>query len=930
MNREEGTLSLKENQERNLSQQELFSNGNSEFEGTNLPQAEQEIEVSTLEERPSATQKHVDITTEKNFPIIGNNNQKILNRDLVEFMGKKTSPSVKMTSANQKNFLLDFVCTQLGKDQKSLLDHVVKDLKQAIAIFFTSFNALYKSSKIEYKKDRLFADKWCSLSFHIPKSAIGSSPGIEIEDTELSGLEDCSDFDTSDIDDNDQSSEHFMIGNSETDQIDHSESFVTSRLELVTMMRNNPFAFRDKQNQLESLRDSILSKLPYSVEELEDFIPDLDIEITRFLDDVCRRYTISRRNFNHMIFKNKKKPRHYFTTTFELPPSILEYHETFQFRQVNDLKPTGRKLLPFAQKSKRAKQYASAEVRKSFEAEAIIFATAQQPTDLGRLVRKSNSARGITVKKALDAISKPSKDPISKKTPSQALAFLLTNNLSKSQYNEMKSACTESNANIWPNYNMLLAAKAECRPDEIKFDSLSVQVPLQNLLNHSVKRILLQDPEIVEKLKELAAQQNNQLTLLLYFKYGLDGCGSFDSYMQKDVNGKVPDGSTLLSSQMVPLQIVVHNHTTTILFNNPSPNSANACRPIRLCFERETKETIRKESSRLMEEVENLQELILMDNPKISILFRGLLTMIDGKILNELTKNPAASSCPICHKTSRQMSNPDGDFTPKDGTDIFGASILHFGLRSFESILQIGYCQDVKKSHEVYTVEERKLIAERKKKVQAEFKSKLGLIVDQRRDGGAGNTNTGNLVRVALDNPAITAEICAVPEQLVKNLKTIWNVMASGYAINVDAFSQLCKETEAIYFDEHTGVGWYNICPTLHKILNHGKDIISKCALPIGLTSEEASEANNKILRHVRLFHSRKSSWANHLSDLFHRIMDVSDPVISEIASKKKTKRARAKQPLSPEIVALLQSPLLPITANENYSSGESDSDGDT
>jgi hypothetical protein len=66
----------------------------------------------------------------------------------------------------------------------------------------------------------------------------------------------------------------------------------------------------------------------------------------------------------------------------------------------------GRKTIPFEEKSLRGKQYASAEIRKSHEPGAIFLAAAQQPTKLGLLVKKSNSQRGLTVAKALDAISK--------------------------------------------------------------------------------------------------------------------------------------------------------------------------------------------------------------------------------------------------------------------------------------------------------------------------------------------------------------------------------------------------------------------------------------------------------------------------------------------------------------------------------------------
>ena len=127
--------------------------------------------------------------------------------------------------------------------------------------------------------------------------------------------------------------------------------------------------------------------------------------------------------------------------------------------------------------------------------------------------------------------------------------------------------------------------------------------------------------------------------------------------------------------------------------------------------------------------------------------------MIDGKVLNELTGNPAASSCPICHCTYRQIAKPDGDFVPKDGALDFGISILHFGIRSFDAVCQMGYRQDIKKSRVQLTKEEKETMAQREKAVKAEFLEKLGLVVDQRRDGGSGNTTTGNVARKAYDNP---------------------------------------------------------------------------------------------------------------------------------------------------------------------------------
>ncbi len=54
----------------------------------------------------------------------------------------------------------------------------------------------------------------------------------------------------------------------------------------------------------------------------------------------------------------------------------------------------------------------------------------------------------------------------------------------------------------------------------------------------------------------------------------------------------------------------------------------------------------------------------------------------------------------------------------------------------------------------------------------------------------------------------ITAAICGVPPQLVKNLHVIWGTLASGYAIDSTKFQDLCKKTLDIYFDDQIGVSW--------------------------------------------------------------------------------------------------------------------------
>ena len=921
-NSEEPEVDLSDNSHPSTEEQKahLFNFQNQNSTPSTSAAENQEIELS----ESVSPSKHQDSCSIKK--------REISYQELINHILSSSSP-FSLTSFSHKEPLLSFACQTLSICQEDLSAATTKIFRQQISKFLSAFRTLYRQKR--RRIDLILKDSWSKQTLRLPDQTVTALENNQSEDLfyrdldfgESSGNDNESD-DADYQDSSELNSSSDQNPSSEKDNFDNKEIKI-ARLELCSQMKNNSCNFADKKNQLPYLRNFILSKLPYSFEDLEDFIPDLDESVRQFLSKVDPLYRKASRTYSNLV--SNLEPGHYLSKQFQLPSSIIEYHTTTAyFQEASTIRPGGRKPLTFSEKSKRAQQYASAEVRKSHEPGAIIMAAAQQPTDLGKLVKKTNSVRGVTVKKALEAIKKPVENQLIKKTPSQALAFLLCNNLSKEQYNQMKSACTTSNANIWPNYNKVLQAKKECRPEGINIQLLCAQVSLQNLLDHTAKRILLNDPDIVNKLKDLSTQNNGELNLLLYFKYGLDGCGSFNSFMQKDETGKVPDGTTILASQLVPLQVVSSIQKEIIIFNAKNANSARACRPIRIAFERETKDSIQTESFRLKEEVKKLETLVLVDDPRVTVSYKGLFTMIDGKVLNELTKNPASSSCPLCHQTSRQMSNPEGEFTPKPGTLEYGASILHFGLRSFEAIVKIGYRQDVKKSHERLTEVEKKLISDREKEVKAQFKEKLGLIVDQRRDGGAGNTTTGNVARIALENADVTAEICKVPVQLVKNLRTIWGALASGFALDGQKFAQLCEETEKLYFDKDFGVGWYNIPPTLHKILRHGKEIIENCALPIGLTNEEASEANNKILRHVRLFHARKTSWNDHLSDLYHRAMDVSDPVIVDMSSTmKKKNHEREKKAFSTDVLSLLQSPLLPAGHTDNDSTKDSDEESD-
>jgi hypothetical protein len=124
--------------------------------------------------------------------------------------------------------------------------------------------------------------------------------------------------------------------------------------------------------------------------------------------------------------------------------------------------------------------------------------------------------------------------------------------------------------------------------------------------------------------------------------------------------------------------------------------------------------------------------------------------------------------------------------------------------------------------------------------------------------------------------------------------------------IDTDAFHQFCQKTIDIYFDPELGAPWYPMTPTLHRILFHGKDLIDACPVPIGWTSEECSEANNKFARDFELNHSRKTSNEDNFMDLFHRLIDISDPVLVTSSIKEKHPR---ENDMPPDMLKLIQFP---------------------
>lgn len=76
----------------------------------------------------------------------------------------------------------------------------------------------------------------------------------------------------------------------------------------------------------------------------------------------------------------------------------------------------------------------------------------------------------------------------------------------------------------------------------------------------------------------------------------------------------------------------------------------------------------------------------------------------------------------------------------------------------------------------------------------------------------------------------------------------------------------------------------------------------------MGCLGESASEARNKFYKDDRLSHARQNSRINNLSDVYHRAMDSSDPLLSSLCLTERRVQNK-KTPFPRDVIDLLQAP---------------------
>lgn len=305
------------------------------------------------------------------------------------------------------------------------------------------------------------------------------------------------------------------------------------------------------------------------------------------------------------------------------------------------------------------------------------------------------------------------------------------------------------------------------------------------------------------------------------------------------------------------------------------------------------------------QQISNLQpfEIVLDDERKIIINHSVFFKAIDGKVLATFTESSSCQVCPLCHAKPSEfnklqnISNGKFNVISEDYLD-YGLLPLHTQMRVFECLLKISYKKEIQ--GQARGVENKEKRDTRKLEIQKRFENILGLRVDQPIPGGNGNTNTGNVARRAFSDAKTLSEILEIDYKLIQDIRTLLIAISCHHNIDPEKFKLVAMEVAERFVKLYP---WYNMPPTLHRLLIHGADVMRKSILPSGMFAEHAAEGLNKLYRYYRIFNARKNLMENNLFDMFSRLQMNSDPFISSLKLKG---RHNYSVPIPPEVIELL------------------------
>lgn len=637
-----------------------------------------------------------------------------------------------------------------------------------------------------------------------------------------------------------------------------------TRMQLFQFLwENNILSRANKAKPKQKMLEYIKQILPSTEEQ------DANNKISLFSTNILKRWRSSGRNKKSFL----KKYAAWLTEDFIIskPKNLLQrYAETPRCFKA---------LKPFVSITSRSKRRRTKHLVDKYTPEELAFAAQSSFTKKGKrnisyAIKKATFSRPQEVKE-MKNLNKKEIHPYS---PEEALALMVDVKLTKSQYLKLREGTKKRNCNIFPSYAKVLNAKKACYPTEINVTESMAEVNLQNLLDHTAKRLcMVQENVLIQEL-------SNDIfpSLEMFHKWGFDGSSNHAMYKQTfNDNPRESDFDMLLTS-IVPLKLVYkRSFKEKTIWQNPRCSSTRFCIPLKFQFVKETREMIKQQSEYIDNQIASLvPTTVEISGKQVSIKHFLFKTMLDGKVANILTDNASSQSCYICGATPKHMNDIEAILKRPSNVNAFqyGLSTLHAHIRLFECILHVSYRLQTQTWRSLGP-ENKRIVEERKASIISQFRQKTGLLVDTVKQG-SGNTNDGNTARRFFKDPKQTAEITGVNEELIFRFSVILQTISCGHDVDTEKYRKYAVDTAKLFVSLYK---WYCMPSSVHKILLHGADVMESLLIPIGQLSEDALEARHKEFRYFREHHTRKMSRRENVEDLMHTLLITSDMLISSL-----------------------------------------------
>ncbi|KAL4113959.1 hypothetical protein QTP88_017505 [Uroleucon formosanum] len=306
-------------------------------------------------------------------------------------------------------------------------------------------------------------------------------------------------------------------------------------------------------------------------------------------------------------------------------------------------KSRGRPSTSFHDSSDRSKRRKTEQLRTQYSPTMLSYAAQMSLRKSGNVdsayVIKNITCTTPTRASKYKKSYKDSKNKIKVISNDEALSLLIEAQLTKHQYNLVRTRAKKHGCNIYPAYHLLRYAKNECYPDKscLQITESCAEVKLQALLDITTQRVLKSQGQgsIIDSVSDKYFEK-----LYLISKWGCDGSSQQSEYKQV-FNSECDSDSSIFFTSVVPLQLVsgdIDGPNKIILWQNPRPSSPRYYRPIKIQFIHETVDITLQEKKRIQEDFKSKLGL-LVDIPKC-----GYGTSNDGNTARRFFENTEMSS----------------------------------------------------------------------------------------------------------------------------------------------------------------------------------------------------------------------------------------------------------------------------------------------